>query len=120
MHISISVCFYFCILQLLDALKNVTFIDEGNSFHFDAHGDMNTGYDVVLWKEIDGHLAITKIAQYDLKNDVFIITDQETKNEFSNLKVILWQVAVYHSHQISTLITKVLDPTRTSSDPTAC
>ncbi|XP_029801307.1 G-protein coupled receptor family C group 6 member A isoform X1 [Suricata suricatta] len=74
--------------ELLDALKNVTFTDEGNSFHFDAHGDMNTGYDVVLWKEIDGHLTITKIAQYDLKNDVFIITDQETKNEFRNLKQI--------------------------------
>ncbi|XP_049510192.1 G-protein coupled receptor family C group 6 member A isoform X3 [Panthera uncia] len=74
--------------QLLDALKNVTFTDEGNSFHFDAHGDMNTGYDVVLWKEIDGHLTITKIAQYDLKNDVFVITDQETKNEFRNLKQI--------------------------------
>ncbi|XP_007078752.1 G-protein coupled receptor family C group 6 member A isoform X3 [Panthera tigris] len=74
--------------QLLDALKNVTFTDEGNSFHFDAHGDMNTGYDVVLWKDIDGHLTITKIAQYDLKNDVFVITDQETKNEFRNLKQI--------------------------------
>ncbi|XP_027459393.1 G-protein coupled receptor family C group 6 member A isoform X3 [Zalophus californianus] len=74
--------------QLLDVLKNVTFTDEGNSFHFDANGDMNTGYDVVLWKEIDGHMTITKMAQYDLKNDVFIITDQETKNEFRNLKQI--------------------------------
>ncbi|XP_004673858.1 PREDICTED: G-protein coupled receptor family C group 6 member A isoform X3 [Condylura cristata] len=74
--------------QLLDALKNVTFTDGGKSFHFDAHGDMNTGYDVVLWKEINGHMTITKIAQYDLKNDVFIITDQETKNELRNLKQI--------------------------------
>nr|XP_025858083.1 G-protein coupled receptor family C group 6 member A isoform X3 [Vulpes vulpes] len=74
--------------QLLDVLKNVTFTDEGNSFHFDAHGDMNTGYDVVLWKEIGGHMTITKMAQYDLRNDVFIITDQETKNEFRNLKQI--------------------------------
>ncbi|XP_025858081.2 G-protein coupled receptor family C group 6 member A isoform X1 [Vulpes vulpes] len=74
--------------ELLDVLKNVTFTDEGNSFHFDAHGDMNTGYDVVLWKEIDGHMTITKMAQYDLRNDVFIITDQETKNEFRNLKQI--------------------------------
>ena len=55
-----------------------------------ACGDMNTGYDVVLWKEIGGHMTITKMAQYDLRNDVFIITDQETKNEFRNLKVILW------------------------------
>nr|XP_044613410.1 G-protein coupled receptor family C group 6 member A isoform X3 [Equus asinus] len=72
--------------QLLDVLKNVTFTDGGNSFHFDAHGDMNTGYDVVLWKEINGHMTITKLAQYDLKNGVFIITDQEAKNEFRNLK----------------------------------
>nr|XP_008516197.1 PREDICTED: G-protein coupled receptor family C group 6 member A isoform X3 [Equus przewalskii] len=74
--------------QLLDVLKNVTFTDGGNSFHFDAHGDMNTGYDVVLWKEINGHMTITRLAQYDLKNGVFIITDQEAKNEFRNLKQI--------------------------------
>ncbi|XP_007521091.1 G-protein coupled receptor family C group 6 member A isoform X1 [Erinaceus europaeus] len=74
--------------ELLDVLRNVTFTDGGNSFHFDAHGDMNTGYDVVLWKEIHGHMTIINMAQYDLKNDVFIITDQETKNEFNNLKQI--------------------------------
>ncbi|XP_006926176.1 G-protein coupled receptor family C group 6 member A isoform X1 [Pteropus alecto] len=74
--------------ELLAVLKNVTFTDGGNSFHFDAHGDMNTGYDVVLWKEINGHMTVTKMAQYDLKKDVFIITDQETRNEFRNLKQI--------------------------------
>ncbi|XP_025238164.1 G-protein coupled receptor family C group 6 member A [Theropithecus gelada] len=73
---------------LLGVLKNVTFTDGGNSFHFDAHGDLNTGYDVVLWKEINGHMTVTKMAEYDLQNDVFIIPDQETKNEFRNLKQI--------------------------------
>nr|XP_054347788.1 G-protein coupled receptor family C group 6 member A isoform X3 [Pongo pygmaeus] len=74
--------------QLLGVLKNVTFTDGWNSFHFDAHGDLNTGYDVVLWKEINGHMTVTKMAEYDLQNDVFIIPDQETKNEFRNLKQI--------------------------------
>ncbi|XP_017710946.1 PREDICTED: G-protein coupled receptor family C group 6 member A isoform X3 [Rhinopithecus bieti] len=74
--------------QLLGVLKNVTFTDGGNSFHFDAHGDLNTGYDVVLWKEISGHMTVTKMAEYDLQNDVFVIPDQETKNEFRNLKQI--------------------------------
>nr|XP_001111107.2 G-protein coupled receptor family C group 6 member A [Macaca mulatta] len=74
--------------ELLGVLKNVTFTDGGNSFHFDAHGDLNTGYDVVLWKEINGHMTVTKMAEYDLQNDVFIIPDQETKNEFRNLKQI--------------------------------
>ncbi|XP_012609279.1 G-protein coupled receptor family C group 6 member A isoform X3 [Microcebus murinus] len=74
--------------QLLDVLKNVTFTDGGSSFHFDAHGDLNTGYDVVIWKEINGHMTVTKMAEYDLQNDVFIITDQEAKNEFKYLQQI--------------------------------
>ncbi|XP_002714814.1 G-protein coupled receptor family C group 6 member A [Oryctolagus cuniculus] len=74
--------------ELLDVLKNVTFTDGRNSFHFDARGDLNTGYDVVLWKEISGHMTIAKMAEYDLQNDVFIVTNQETKNELRNLKQI--------------------------------
>ncbi|XP_077015420.1 G-protein coupled receptor family C group 6 member A isoform X3 [Tamandua tetradactyla] len=74
--------------QLLHVLKNVTFTDERNSFHFDAHGDMNTGYDVLLWKEIKGHMTITRMAEYDLQNDVFIFTGQKAKNEFRSLKQI--------------------------------
>ncbi|EPY74564.1 G-protein coupled receptor family C group 6 member A isoform 1 [Camelus ferus] len=74
--------------ELLDVLKNVTFTDGGDLFHFDAYGDLNTGYDVVLWKEINGHMTITKIAQYDLKNELFINTDHQSKNELRNLKQI--------------------------------
>lgn len=67
----------------------MTFTDEGKRFHFDAQGDINTGYDVVVWKETHGHMAITRMAQYDPKHDVFTLTNQETKNEFRNLKVIM-------------------------------
>ncbi|XP_006839965.1 PREDICTED: G-protein coupled receptor family C group 6 member A isoform X3 [Chrysochloris asiatica] len=74
--------------QLLDVLKNMTFTDGKNSFHFDANGDLNIGYDVLLWKEINDHMTITKMAEYDLQNDVFIFTSQEAKNEFKNLKKI--------------------------------
>lgn len=74
--------------QLLDVLKNVTFTDGRNSFHFDAHGDLNTGYDVVLWKETNGLMTVTKMAEYDLQRDVFVTTNQETKREFWKLKVI--------------------------------
>nr|AAW68013.1 orphan G-protein coupled receptor isoform 2 [Mus musculus] len=75
--------------QLLAVLKNVTFTDGRNSFHFDAHGDLNTGYDVVLWKETNGLMTVTKMAEYDLQRDVFITTNQETKHEFRKLKQIL-------------------------------
>ncbi|XP_052019553.1 G-protein coupled receptor family C group 6 member A isoform X3 [Apodemus sylvaticus] len=75
--------------QLLAMLKNVTFTDGRNSFHFDAHGDLNTGYDVVIWKETDGLMTVTKMAEYDLQRDIFITTNQETKREFWKLKQIL-------------------------------
>ncbi|XP_036024426.1 G-protein coupled receptor family C group 6 member A isoform X3 [Onychomys torridus] len=75
--------------QLLAVLKNVTFTDGRNSFHFDAHGDLNTGYDVVLWKEINGLMTVTKMAEYDLQHDVFVTTSQESKREFGKLKQIL-------------------------------
>ncbi|XP_075410078.1 G-protein coupled receptor family C group 6 member A isoform X3 [Tenrec ecaudatus] len=76
--------------QLLDVLKNLTFTDGNNSFHFDANGDLNIGYDVLLWKEteMDGRMTITKMAEYDLQKDVFIFKDQETKNEFRTLKQV--------------------------------
>ncbi|KAM5262567.1 LOW QUALITY PROTEIN: G-protein coupled receptor family C group 6 member A [Ctenodactylus gundi] len=75
--------------ELLDVLKNVTFTDGADSFHFDANGDLNTGYDVVLWKETNGQMTINKMAEYDLQNDVFIFTNQEMKSEFGKLKQIL-------------------------------
>ncbi|KAI4539427.1 hypothetical protein MG293_010819, partial [Ovis ammon polii] len=36
------------------------FMDGGSSFHSDAHGAMNTGYNIVLWREINGHMTITR------------------------------------------------------------
>ncbi|XP_021061259.1 G-protein coupled receptor family C group 6 member A isoform X3 [Mus pahari] len=75
--------------QLLAVLKNVTFTDGRSSFHFDAHGDLNTGYDVVFWKETNGLMTVTKMAEYDLQRDVFITTSQETKREFRKLQQIL-------------------------------
>ena len=36
------------------------FMDGGSSFHFDAHGAINTGYNIVLWREINGHMTFTR------------------------------------------------------------
>ena len=60
-----------------------------------------------------------KMVQYDLKNDVFIVTNQETKNEHRNLKVILYWLLC--SIQINWYFNcKILVPTRPLSGPTAC
>ncbi|XP_069707069.1 G-protein coupled receptor family C group 6 member A isoform X4 [Phaenicophaeus curvirostris] len=74
--------------NLLEELKNVTVIDDNKEIKFDSNGDMSTSYDVLLWKEIDGHMEITTMAEYDTKNGDFIFEDEEKKQEFLDLKKV--------------------------------
>jgi len=74
-------------VQLLEELKKVTVIDDDKEIKFDSNGDMSTNYDVLLWKEIDGHMEITTMAEYDPEKGDFIFEDEEKKNEFLDLKV---------------------------------
>ncbi|XP_078011696.1 G-protein coupled receptor family C group 6 member A [Phascolarctos cinereus] len=76
------------ILQLLEALKNVTFTDGESEFQFDLQGDINIGYNVLLWKEVNGHMTIINMAEYNLEKDAFIFKDRKTEKEFRNLKQI--------------------------------
>uniref|UniRef100_G1PF93 G-protein coupled receptor family C group 6 member A n=1 Tax=Myotis lucifugus TaxID=59463 RepID=G1PF93_MYOLU len=103
--------------SLLDVLKNVTFTDEGKSFHFDAHGDMNTGYDVVFWKEVNGHMTITKMAQYDLK--LLCSTQIKTKRP-----VCLFDGNTHNLQQIQSKCSKECSPGQmkktTRSQHTCC
>ncbi|XP_019375771.1 PREDICTED: G-protein coupled receptor family C group 6 member A [Gavialis gangeticus] len=78
--------FAFAPWELLEKLKKVKITDSEKEVHFDVKGDMNTGYDVLLWKEINGQMEITNMAQYDLQKDYFIFPDEEKKTEFVNLK----------------------------------
>ncbi|NXH19806.1 GPC6A protein, partial [Bucco capensis] len=73
--------------ELLEELKKFTLIDN-NEIKFDSNGDMSTGYDVVLWKEIDGHMEITTMAEYDPEKGDFIFEDEEKKKEFLDLKKV--------------------------------
>ena len=70
----------------------------------------------MLWKETNGLMTVTKMAEYDLQRDVFITTNQETKHEFRKLKVIfvLGCFAEFRSNSVSP--GKVLFSSRASSD----
>ncbi|NXA42094.1 GPC6A protein, partial [Eudromia elegans] len=74
--------------ELLEGLKEVTVLDDGKEIKFDSKGDMNTNYDVVLWKEIDGRMEITTMAEYNTEKDCFIFQDEEKKKEFLDLKKV--------------------------------
>lgn len=74
-------------VQLLEELKKVTIIDDDKEIKFDSKGDLSSGYDVLLWKEVDGRMEITTMAEYDPENGYFIFEDEEKKKEFLDLKV---------------------------------
>eukprot|EP00075_Anas_platyrhynchos_P021209 XP_027310462.1 G-protein coupled receptor family C group 6 member A [Anas platyrhynchos] len=74
--------------ELLEELKKVRVIDDDKEIKFDSKGDMRTSYDVLLWKEIDGRMEITTMAEYDTEKGDFIFEDDEKKKEFLNLKKV--------------------------------
>lgn len=83
MHVIVTYTY----MQLLEELKKVTVIYDDREIKFDSNGDMSTSYDVLLWKEIDGHMEITTMAQYDPEKGDFIFEDERKKKEFLDLKV---------------------------------
>ncbi|NWU99873.1 GPC6A protein, partial [Upupa epops] len=74
--------------ELLEELKKVTIIDGDKEIKFDSNGDMSTSYNVLLWKEIDGRMEITTVAEYDPEKGHFIFEDEEKKKEFLDLKKV--------------------------------
>lgn len=42
---------------------------------------------MLLWKEIDGRMEITTVAEYDSEKGGFIFEDEEKKKDFLDLKV---------------------------------
>ncbi|XP_054249127.1 G-protein coupled receptor family C group 6 member A [Indicator indicator] len=75
--------------ELLEELKNVAVIDDDDKeIKFDSNGDISTRYNVLLWKEIDGHMEITTVAEYDPEKGGFIFEDEEKKKEFLDLKKV--------------------------------
>lgn len=71
------------VFQLSRQLFSVTFEKEGVMYNFDESGDINLGYDILLWDEheSEGH---GKIAEYNPFYSNFTST---TKNR-SDFKVI--------------------------------
>ncbi|KAB0355691.1 hypothetical protein FD755_021632 [Muntiacus reevesi] len=61
----------------------IQFMDGGSSFHFDAHGAINTGYNIVLWREINGHMTFTRWINLFKTYLEFLFTLQKIQSKFS-------------------------------------
>ncbi|XP_051880755.1 G-protein coupled receptor family C group 6 member A isoform X2 [Pristis pectinata] len=71
--------------KLLKELKNVNITKEGNRIQFDSSGDFVSGYDILMWKSINGKMAFDHtIAEYDIRSNKFKIKDPKF-NAFQNV-----------------------------------
>ncbi|XP_029360086.1 G-protein coupled receptor family C group 6 member A isoform X2 [Echeneis naucrates] len=71
------------------ALSKQEFELQGKIYMFDSNGDINQGYEVVMWqsngREVDVH---NFVAEYDLNTNSFHYTNRSTIQKFINLKNI--------------------------------
>nr|XP_033794296.1 G-protein coupled receptor family C group 6 member A [Geotrypetes seraphini] len=75
--------------ELLQALKKVTFIDEGRRIKFNSTGDINIGYNVLVWKQTqNGVLNITTVAEYNLQSEEFLFVDEKEEEYFYDFQEI--------------------------------
>ncbi|KAL3979873.1 glucuronosyltransferase [Sarotherodon galilaeus] len=67
-------------LELRRALRKATFHMEEKSYSFDHHGDLNSGYDIILWKQTQNSLDVNNIlAYYSIEHQSLTFTSQETQ-----------------------------------------
>lgn len=56
-----------------------TFHMDGKNYTFDNRGDLNSGYDVILWKQTSTHVDVHDIvAHYSIENQELNFTSQKT------------------------------------------
>ncbi|KAG7220772.1 hypothetical protein INR49_032015 [Caranx melampygus] len=77
-------------VELRGALRNATFHLDGKNYSLDSRGDLNTGYDVILWRQtsptyVNVHYIV---AQYHINNDSLTFISQETLKDVISGDVI--------------------------------
>ncbi|XP_041951742.1 G-protein coupled receptor family C group 6 member A-like [Alosa sapidissima] len=67
--------------ELKHALRTATFEIDGDSYRFNDHGDINSGYDLVLWRNQDGEVDVHDIvAKYDISSrQLYFVGDGKEK-----------------------------------------
>ncbi|XP_066558865.1 G-protein coupled receptor family C group 6 member A-like [Amia ocellicauda] len=75
--------------RLLISLKKTEFEQNGRSLRFDSNGDINLGYNVVVWKSFNGDIDVDNtVSEYDINNETFIFSSNAKKQELDLRSVI--------------------------------
>ncbi|XP_028281029.1 G-protein coupled receptor family C group 6 member A-like [Parambassis ranga] len=76
--------------QVLEALWMEEFTLRGKSYKFDRNGDINQGYDVIMWSQNESHIHVHDVvAEYHLHNNSFTHTDHSSTKTFKGLQGII-------------------------------
>ncbi|KAM9797920.1 G-protein coupled receptor family C group 6 member A [Neosynchiropus ocellatus] len=76
--------------QVLSALKKQNFQLWGKSYSFDSSGDINLGYDVIMWQSSQGAVHVHDVvAEYDTSSKSFIHKNQTAPKLLQDLKHII-------------------------------
>lgn len=72
----------------MEALRRNEFECQGRKYTFDNQGDINQGYDVTLWRSIEGKIDVHDIvAEYSSQVSSFTLTDSNSTGRFHDLQV---------------------------------
>ncbi|KAJ8409174.1 hypothetical protein AAFF_G00241950 [Aldrovandia affinis] len=76
--------------ELLSHLNESTIEQDGRTYKFDSNGDLNTGYDVILWKDKQRAVDVKDIAaHYSIQNFSFSFTSPAFREEFRRLQNVV-------------------------------
>lgn len=86
--------FYF---QLRGALRKAKFHMDGKNYTFDNRGDLNSGYDVVLWRQTSPDYVDVNyiVALYSIETENLTFISDKTYQDVINLTVRICLLFIY-------------------------
>ncbi|GAA6224347.1 G-protein coupled receptor family C group 6 member A-like [Lates japonicus] len=74
--------------ELRGTLRNATFHVDGKNFTFDSRGDLNSGYDVILWRQTPTSVDVSYVvANYSIGTQNLTFISQQTHDDVINVTV---------------------------------
>ncbi|XP_077577583.1 G-protein coupled receptor family C group 6 member A [Stigmatopora nigra] len=78
--------------EVLEALRLHQFDFHGKNYSFGSQGDINQGYDITIWRSIEGNIDVRDIvAEYHPQNNSFTQTNSNSIGHFQDLQHIISQ-----------------------------
>ncbi len=71
---------------------------DGKKYSFDDRGDLNSGYDVILWKQTSTHVDVHHIiAHYSIENQKLNLISQTLQSVIVRISLLFYSFVIYLS-----------------------